>query len=99
MNIPVFHDDQHGTAIIAPAALIHGLQLVDKKLENIRLVASGAGAAGIACLDLLVTMGLKRENIMVCDREGVVYVGRHSDFDKRKAEYDHDKDDYTLGAV
>lgn len=97
MNIPVFHDDQHGTAIIAAAALINGLQLVDKKLENIRLVASGAGAAGIACLDLLVTMGLKRENIVVCDREGVVYAGRSSEMDKRKAIYAIDTDMRTLG--
>src|SRR5690554_6168112 len=87
MNIPVFHDDQHGTAIIAAAALVNGLKLVGKAMDEVRLVASGAGAAGIACLDLLVTMGLKRENIVVCDREGVVYKDRDAYMDERKAMY------------
>ncbi len=87
MNIPVFHDDQHGTAIITAAALVNGLALSGKNIEDIRLVASGAGAAGMACLDLLVTMGLKREHVIVCDRNGVVYRGRESDMDARKAQY------------
>ncbi len=99
MNIPVFHDDQHGTAIITAAALVNGLKLVGKKMEDIRLVVSGAGAAGIACLDLLVTMGVKRENIAVCDRDGVVYVGRDSEMDARKAAYAVETDARTLGEV
>ena len=97
MNIPVFHDDQHGTAIITAAAMINGLELAGKKLEEIRLVASGAGAAGMACLDLLVTMGLTRENVIVCDREGVVYKDRASDMDPRKAQYAVETEARTLG--
>ncbi len=99
MDIPVFHDDQHGTAIIAAAALVNGLELVGKKMEDIRLVASGAGAAGMACLDLLVTMGVRRENIVVCDREGVIYAGRDSYMDERKATYAADTNARTLGEV
>ncbi len=99
MGIPVFHDDQHGTAIIAAAALVNALELTDKNIEDIRLVASGAGAAGMACLDLLVTMGLKRENVIVCDREGVIHVGRDSDMDDRKAQYAVDTDARELGEV
>jgi len=87
MNIPVFHDDQHGTAIITAAALVNGLELAGKSIDSVRLVASGAGAAGMACLDLLVTMGLKRSNVVVCDRDGVVFEGRESDMDPRKAQY------------
>ncbi len=99
MNIPVFHDDQHGTAIITAAALVNGLALVGKKLEDVTLVASGAGAAGMACLDLLVTMGLKRENTTVCDREGVVYAGRETDMDDRKRQYARETEARTLGEV
>ncbi len=99
MGIPVFHDDQHGTAIITAAAMINGLQLANKKIDEIRLVASGAGAAGMACLDLLVTMGLKREHVVVCDREGVVYAGRETDMDPRKASYAVETDARTLGEV
>ncbi len=99
MKIPVFHDDQHGTAIIVGAALTNALKVVGKKIEDVKLVASGAGAAGIACLDLLVTMGLKRENILVCDREGVVYKGRETDMDPRKARYARDTDARTLADV
>ena len=99
MGIPVFHDDQHGTAIITAAALVNGLELAGKKIEEIRLVASGAGAAGMACLDLLVTMGLKRENVVVCDREGVVYQGRETDMDPRKASYAVETDARSLGEV
>ena len=87
MGIPVFHDDQHGTAIITAAAMVNGLELAGKNIEEVRLVASGAGAAGMACLDLLVTMGLKRENIVVCDRDGVVHEGREAPMDPRKAQY------------
>src|SRR6056297_1453387 len=99
MNIPVFHDDQHGTAIITAAAIVNGLHLVGKKIEKVRLVASGAGAAGMACLDLLVTMGLKKENIVVCDREGVVYAGRETDMDDRKAGYAIETKARTLDEV
>ena len=76
VNIPVFHDDQHGTAIIAAAAILNALSVIDKDIEQVRLVTSGAGAAGIACLDLLVSLGMQREHITVTDREGVVYRGR-----------------------
>ncbi len=76
LKIPVFHDDQHGTAIIASAAIENGLELVKKSLSNVKLVCSGAGAAAIATLDLLVTMGLKKTNVLMCDRQGVVYEGR-----------------------
>jgi len=79
--------------------LINGLALADKKIEEVRLVASGAGAAGMACLDLLVTLGLKRENIVVCDREGVVYSGREAEMDVRKASYAIETDARTLGQV
>ena len=77
MNIPVFHDDQHGTAIIVAAAMLNGLRLVGKKLAKVKLVASGAGAAALACLDLLVDLGLPIENITVTDIAGVVFEGRH----------------------
>jgi malate dehydrogenase (oxaloacetate-decarboxylating)(NADP+) len=76
MNIPVFHDDQHGTAIISSAALINGLELVGKKIGEIKLAVSGAGAAAIACLDVMVGLGVKRENIFMCDSKGVVREGR-----------------------
>ena len=76
LNIPVFHDDQHGTAIITAAAVLNALHIVEKSIDSVRLVASGAGAAGIACLDLLVNLGLKKENIIVTDREGVIFTGR-----------------------
>ena len=76
MNIPVFHDDQHGTAIIVGAAVLNGLEFAGKKIENAKIVTSGAGAAAIACLNLLLELGAKRENITVTDIEGVVYKGR-----------------------
>ena len=77
LNIPVFHDDQHGTAIVVAAALTNALRIVEKKIEDIRLVVSGAGAAALACLDLLLEVGLPIENIWVTDIEGVVYrIGR-----------------------
>ncbi len=96
LNIPVFHDDQHGTAIITAAAVINALHIVDKPIESVRLVASGAGAAGIACLDLLVKLGLSRENIIVTDREGVIYKGRGKYMDERKAFYASDTVHRTL---
>ncbi|MGF1526260.1 MAG: NADP-dependent malic enzyme [Candidatus Competibacterales bacterium] len=87
MNIPVFHDDQHGTAIIAAAAIKNALKLVEKPLETVGLVASGAGAAGIACLDILVGLGLPKEQIIVCDSRGVIYQGRNVGMDPQKAQY------------
>jgi len=87
MKIPVFHDDQHGTAIIVGAAVLNGLRVVGKKLEDIKLVCSGAGAAALACLDLLVSLGVRRENIWVSDIKGVVYEGRKEEMDENKARY------------
>ncbi len=86
MKIPVFHDDQHGTAIIASAAILNGLKVVGKKLEEVMLVCSGAGAAAIACLDLLVNLGLSKENVLVVDSKGVIYEGR-GNLDPSKARY------------
>src|SRR5579875_3008750 len=99
LKIPVFHDDQHGTAIIVGAAIRNGLQLVGKKLEDVKLVASGAGAAALACLDLLVTMGLKVENVVVTDIHGVVYKGRKEEMDPRKARYAKDTKARKLAEV
>src|SRR5271167_1866899 len=76
MKIPVFHDDQHGTAIIVAAAVLNGLKIVGKDIAKVKLVASGAGAAALSCLDLLVKLGLPRENITISDIHGVVYAGR-----------------------
>src|SRR5690625_403010 len=87
MNIPVFHDDQHGTAIIAGAAIINALQIVDKDLEDVRLVCSGAGAAAIACLKLLVNMGLPKENILVADSKGLLWQGREENMEPNKAQF------------
>lgn len=87
MKIPVFHDDQHGTAIISAAAVINALRIVNKKIEDVRLVASGAGAAAIACLNLLVSLGMKRENIVVCDSKGVIYKNRDDRMDATKKAY------------
>lgn len=87
MNIPVFHDDQHGTAIISTAAIINGLRIVRKNIDKVRLVVSGAGAASIACMNLLVALGLKRENIVVCDSKGVIYQGREANMAETKAAY------------
>jgi malate dehydrogenase (oxaloacetate-decarboxylating)(NADP+) len=96
MNIPVFHDDQHGTAICVSAAILNGLRLVNKKLDEIKLVTSGAGAAALACLNLLVDLGVKRENIIVVDIIGVVYKGRTELMDPFKAPYAVDTDKRTL---
>jgi len=87
MKIPVFHDDQHGTAIVVCAGMVNGLRVVGKKIGEIKLVASGAGAAALACLDLLVELGLKRENVIVTDRQGVVHPERTEDMDEYKARY------------
>jgi len=87
MKIPVFHDDQHGTAIIVGAAILNGLRVVGKDIGSVKLVCSGAGAAALACLDLLVSLGLKMENIWVFDIKGVVYLGRKEEMDPNKARY------------
>ena len=87
LNIPVFHDDQHGTAIVASAAIRNGLRVVGKSIDKVRLVASGAGAASLACIDLLVDLGLRKENILLVDRKGVVYAGRRVDMNEYKARY------------
>jgi malate dehydrogenase (oxaloacetate-decarboxylating)(NADP+) len=99
MKIPVFHDDQHGTAIIVGAAIRNGLRLVGKQLDQVRLVTSGAGAAALARLDLLVSMGLKVENTIVTDRYGVVWRGRKEEMDPRKDRYAKDTNARTLGDV
>jgi malate dehydrogenase (oxaloacetate-decarboxylating)(NADP+) len=98
MNIPVFHDDQHGTAIIVAAAVRNGLLLQGKNLADVKLVNTGGGAAALACLDLLLTMGLKRENVTVCDIEGVVYAGRPG-LDATKARYAQETHARTLPEV
>jgi malate dehydrogenase (oxaloacetate-decarboxylating)(NADP+) len=98
MNIPVFHDDQHGTAIIVGAAVLNALAVAGKKIEDVKLATSGAGAAGIACLDMLVALGMKPENILAVDREGVLYTGRaHMDPDKQR--YARDTDKRTLADI
>lgn len=98
MKIPVFHDDQHGTAIIVGAAVVNALQVVGKKIEDVKLATAGAGAAGIACLDMLVALGLKPENILAYDREGVLYTGRdHMDPDKQR--YARDTKARTLADI
>jgi malate dehydrogenase (oxaloacetate-decarboxylating)(NADP+) len=90
MKIPVFHDDQHGTAIVAAAAMLNALRHVKKDLAEVKLVASGAGAAALACLDLIVSLGLPMRNIFVSDSLGVVYVGRKEQMDPNKARYAQD---------
>ena len=96
MNIPVFHDDQHGTAIVVSSAVINGLELVGKKIEEVKLVTAGAGAAALACLNLLIELGLKRENVIVCDIAGVVYEGRTEEMDPYKAKFANPTDARTL---
>jgi len=87
MNIPVFHDDQHGTAIIVGAAFKNWIKLSGRKMDDIRLVANGAGAAAISCLKILVALGLPKDNITVCDRNGVIYKGRTEGMDKYKEQF------------
>ncbi|MGZ9097097.1 MAG: NADP-dependent malic enzyme [Micavibrio sp.] len=96
MKIPVFHDDQHGTAIIVTAAIKNWLHLKGRKIEDIKLVANGAGAAAIACLNLLVTAGMPKKNIIVCDRKGVVYKGRKEQMDEEKEKFAVDTNLRTL---
>ncbi len=99
MKIPVFHDDQHGTAIISAAGLVNGLKVVGKNIADVKLVCSGAGAAAIACLDMMVSVGLRRENITVCDSKGVIYEGREPNMEPTKARYAQKTDARTLGDV
>ena len=99
LHIPVFHDDQHGTAIIVGAAVCNGLKVVGKNIADVKLVASGAGAAALACLDLLVAMGMRRENIIVTDIVGVVYKGRREEMDPEKSRYAVETHARTLADV
>ena len=99
MNIPVFHDDQHGTAIISAAALLNGLELVGKKIGEVKVAVSGAGAAALACLDVMVGLGVLRKNVYVCDSKGVVYFGRPGGFDESKERVAQDTSARTLADV
>ena len=99
MKIPVFHDDQHGTAIIVGAAMLNGMQVVGKSLDRIKLVVSGAGAAALACVDLLLDLGLKRENVWLSDLAGVVYTGRKELMDPDKERFAQPTAARTLGEV
>jgi malate dehydrogenase (oxaloacetate-decarboxylating)(NADP+) len=87
MSIPVFHDDQHGTAIISSAAILNALKVTGKKIGEVKVVCSGAGAAAISCLNLWCDLGVQRENIIVCDSKGVIYVGRDENMEPTKARY------------
>ena len=97
MKIPVFHDDQHGTAIVVGAAVLNGLHLIGKDLATVKIVTSGAGAAALACLDLLVMLGAPVDNIWVTDIKGLVYDGRVEEMDEIKARYAKKTDQRTLG--
>ncbi len=99
MNIPVFHDDQHGTAIIVASAVLNALELAGKRLPEVKIVTSGAGAAALACLNLLVSLGARRDNIWVTDLEGVVYEGREKLMDRWKSVYAQPTDARTLAEV
>ena len=96
LNIPVFHDDQHGTAIISSAALLNGLELVGKAIGEVRVAVSGAGAAAIACVDLMVGLGLEPEHVLMVDSQGVIYRGRPGTLDPSKTRYSRDTDARTL---
>ena len=96
LDIPVFHDDQHGTAIISTAGIINALDLTNRKIENIKVVVNGAGAAGIACLELLKSMGLPHENAILCDSKGPIYIGRDENINQWKAAHAVDTDARSL---
>ncbi len=96
MNIPVFHDDQHGTAIISAAALVNGLELVGKEIGQVKVAVSGAGAAAIACLDVFVGLGVNPKNVFMCDSKGVVYEGRPGGYDESKARFAQQTEARTL---
>ncbi|MCE1242016.1 NADP-dependent malic enzyme [Oryzomicrobium sp.] len=97
MSIPVFHDDQHGTAIISAAAMLNGLKVIGKDVGSVKVVCSGAGAAAISCLNLWCELGIKRENVTVCDSKGVIYVGRDANMEATKARYAQETTARTLG--
>ena len=99
MQIPVFHDDQHGTAIISSAALLNGLELVGKQIDKVKVAVSGAGAAAIACVDVMVGLGVKRENVYMVDSKGVIYDGRPGGLDESKQRYAQKTDARTLADV
>ncbi len=99
MNIPVFHDDQHGTAIVVAAAIKNGLEVAGKQLSDVKLVSTGGGAASLACLDLLVELGLKRANVALVDIHGVVYAGREQDMNEYKERYAIETESRTLDDV
>jgi malate dehydrogenase (oxaloacetate-decarboxylating)(NADP+) len=99
LNIPVFHDDQHGTAIISAAALLNGLELVGKKIGEVKIAVSGAGAAAIACLDLMVELGVKRANVFMCDSKGVLHDRREDKLDESKKRYQQKTEARTLADV
>ncbi|MDR6264553.1 MULTISPECIES: NADP-dependent malic enzyme [Rhodobacterales] len=99
MNIPVFHDDQHGTAIVVGAAATNAVAVAKKRFEDIKIVSTGGGAAGIACLNMLVKLGVKRENIWLCDIHGLVYQGRAEDMNPQKSAFAQDSDLRTLDQV
>lgn len=99
LNIPVFHDDQHGTAIIVGAAVLNGLRVVEKDISKVKLAGSGAGASAIACLDLLVSLGMKRENIFISDSKGIIWKGRDENMAPSKARYAQETDARTLSDV
>ncbi|MDZ4093879.1 MAG: NADP-dependent malic enzyme [Paracoccaceae bacterium] len=99
MNIPVFHDDQHGTAIVVGAAATNAMHVTGKKFEDIKIVSTGGGAAGIACLNMLLKLGVKRENVWLCDVHGLVYEGREIDMNPQKSAYAQATDKRTLDEV
>ena len=99
MNIPVFHDDQHGTAIVVGAAATNALHVAGKRFEDIKIVSTGGGAAGIACLNMLLKLGVKRENVWLCDVHGLVYEGRTEDMNPQKAAFAQKSDLRTLEDV
>jgi malate dehydrogenase (oxaloacetate-decarboxylating)(NADP+) len=96
MSIPVFHDDQHGTAIISAAAMLNALKVVGKDVGQVKVVCSGAGAAAISCLDLWCNLGIQRENVMVCDSKGVIFIGRDANMEPNKARYARETTARTL---
>lgn len=99
MNIPVFHDDQHGTAIVVGAAATNALRVAGKRFEDIKIVSTGGGAAGIACLNMLLKLGVQRRNVWLCDIEGLVYEGREADMTPQKADYAQGTSPATLDDV
>ncbi|RYH02276.1 NADP-dependent malic enzyme [Salipiger sp. IMCC34102] len=99
MNIPVFHDDQHGTAIVVAAGISNALRIAGKSFADIKVVSTGGGAAGIACLNMLLKLGLKRENVWLCDLQGLVHEGRETDMTPQKAAYAQNTDARTLDEV